>query len=258
MKNGLAVLRKAYSWFFLTGVVLVFLATALFLYLDHAAGQRNDPTRLRVVRAVASLENCLTCHGAVNNRPVVAESSSFSVAYHLEIYLPDVTTAEAEPADSLKTQLDTRLVTVGYQILDAPSIDSTATGALTHEFLRVYQQSQSATDSDTLLGALGRLEALEQLLHQLGHQLRSGWWTKADQPPSSIEQLLAHAAPPPSFSLIAGQPVRLDLAVTVSPHCDELTAVMPAEVVLACHRRGPPAGARVESVFTWFGEKIAV
>jgi len=258
MKNRLAVLRKAYSWFFVTGLLMVFLATAVFLYLDHAAGRRNDSPRLRVLEAVGSLENCLTCHSAVNTGPLVADSSAFSVAYHPEIHLPDVTTAEAEPADSLKAQLDAHLVTVGYQILDAPSIDSTTAEAVTHEFLRVYEQAQSATDSDTLLGALGRLEALAQFLHQLGQQPRSGWWTKADQPPIPNGQVLAQTAPPTSFSLIAGQPVRLDLDVVFSPQCDELTAVMPAEVVFACHRRGPPEGASVESVFTWFGEKIAV
>jgi len=254
MKIRLAVLRKAYSWAFVTGVLMVFLATALFLYLEHAASRRNDPARLRVLEAVASLENCLTCHSAVNSSPLAADSSAFSVAYHPEIHLPDVTVAEVEPTDSLKAQLDTRLVTVGYQILDAPPIDSTTTEAVTHEFLRVFEQSRSATDSNALLGALGRLEALERLLHQLGHQPRSGWWTQADQPPISNGQVLAQAAPLTSFSLIAGQPVRLDLAATFSPQCDELTAVMPAEVVFACHRRGPPAGARGVRIYLVWGE----
>jgi hypothetical protein len=257
MRTRLAVLRNAYSWAFAAGFLMVFLATALFLRLERTASRRNDQNRLRVLQAVASLENCLTCHSAADASPMSA-GGGFSVAYHPEIHLPDAAVAEAQPADPLKAQLDTHLATVGYQILSAPSMDDSTTEAVTQEFLRVYEQSRSAVDGDTLLGALKRLEALEQLLHQLEQQPQSVRWARADGSSIQGEQALAQAVPLTSFSLAFARPVTLDLAVTFSPPRDELTVVMPAEVVFACHRRGPPAGAGVESVDAWFGEKIAV
>jgi hypothetical protein len=258
MRTKLAAFKNTYSWTFAAGFLMVFLATALFLHLEHATSRRNNQNRVRVLQAVASLESCLTCHTTPGVNPTLAANGVFSVAYHPEIHLPEATTASTRAADSLKERVNTQLVNVGHQILSAPSPDSKTTEAAAQEFLRVYDQSRTEMDRDTLLGALKRLEALEQLLHQLEHQAQSGRWARADSSSIQNMQVMVQTAPSTSYSLAYAWPVTLDLARTFSPPRDELTVIMPAEVVLACHRRGPPAGASVESVFSWFGEKIAV
>jgi hypothetical protein len=258
MRTKLTVLRNAYSWTFAAGFLMVFLATALFLHLERAASRRDNADHVRVLQAVTSLENCLTCHVTSNVNPTLAANGVFSVTYHPEIHLPEASTSDTRAADSLKERVNTQLMNVGHQILSAPSTDGQTVEAVTQEFLRVYDQSRTEMDRDTLLGALERLEALEQLLHQLGHPAQSGRWARADSSSIQSMQVIGQTAPSTSYSLAYAGPVTLDLAVAFSPPCDELTVVMPAEVVLACHRRGPPTAARVESVFTWFGEKIAV
>jgi hypothetical protein len=258
MRTKLVAFKNPYSWTFAAGFVMVFLATALFLHLEHATSQRSDQNRLRVRQAVANLESCLTCHTTTGVNPRLAASGVFSVAYHPEIHLPEAATSGTRAADSLKERLNTQLVNVGHQILSAPATDSQTVEAAAQEFLRVYDQSRTEMDRDTLLGALKRLEALEQLLHQLEHQAQSGRWARADSSSIQSMQVMLQTAPSTSYSLAYVWPVTLDLARTVSPPRDELTVIMPAEVVLACHRRGPPAGASVGSVCSWFGEKIAV
>jgi hypothetical protein len=258
MRTKLAAFKTAYSWTFAAGFLMVFLATALFLHLEHATSRKNAYSRLRVLQAVTSLEGCLTCHTTTGVNPTLATHGVFTVAYHPEIHLPEATTTGPRAADSLKEQVNTQLVNIGHRILSAPSTDPKATAAVAQEFLRVYDQSLTEMDRDTLLGALKRLEALEQFLHQLEHQARSGRWARADSSSIPGMQVIVQTAPSTSYSLAYAWPVTLDLARTFSPPREELTVIMPAEVVLACHRRGPPTGASVESVSLWFGEKIAV
>lgn len=242
------MLKHGYGIALTTGFLLLLAAGLLLLAPHGSAASDTRDQRLRIQDALVDLGPCLTCHSETTH-----EASRDTLAVARTASERDAVLAETAP-DTLQDQLDARLVTLGYRLLDLPEAEASGAqaAALMDDYLYVYESTRS-TRADAgravLMAGFSLLDGLEQPLADLEAQAAPVRLAGSAPTAPRCDSLPARAAPP---SIPAAGPLRLALAsASAAPEglLETHVAFVQAVSVVLVHRRGPPShGAGVESV----------
>lgn len=213
---------------------------------NHASASRQ----LEVHQAVVNLRGqCLTCHSAQSEQSALGVSAPGFAAHERGGDLVAASAAVTPAAQPSQAELDTRLLELGTRILDAPQTSSAEYEIAVDAYLRVYEASRSETTPASVLESLRQLAEIQQLLVTVENQAQPHQWQKE---PHSLESPdLAAASSAPSSPVPSVAYVQTTILSVSGEH-----ATLPEHqvhgtwqaVTFALHRRGPPAGATLESV----------
>jgi cytochrome c553 len=238
------MVKQTYRWVLGIGILLVLVGVGVFVQVTSAHDTRLAQQDLRVAEAVSQLEGCATCHELTNQTSVVLPGLE-RVLSHTLIALP-----EAGPQVRTVTPVEARLADAGQRILALSASNHTPqVSAAANSFLHIYEQNRHA--SSPTADQLTALDSLEYWLQNLEHQAQTTRWNV-----HSSEQTQTAAA------WLTVVPVSSGFSAALSPRLTTLTVLVGRsavvqdgaayrrldEVILGVRRRGPPAGAYLDSV----------
>jgi ABC-type nickel/cobalt efflux system permease component RcnA len=236
--------KQTYRWVLGIGILLVLVGVGVFVQVKSAHDTRLAQQDLRVAEAVSQLEGCVTCHD-VTNQSSVALLSSERVVSHTPIALP-----EARPQVRAVTPVQARLIDAGQRILALSASDHTPqVSAAADSFLRIYEQSRTA--SSPTADQLTALDVLDYWLQNLEHRAQTTRWNVHASEQTQTAAAWMTAVPVSSGFTAALSPCLAALTVLVGRSAivqDDAAYRRLDAVVLGVHRRGPPAGAHLDSV----------
>jgi ABC-type nickel/cobalt efflux system permease component RcnA len=237
--------KQTYRWVLGIGILLVLVGVGVFVQVKSAHDTRLAQQDLRVAEAVSQLEGCATCHEVTNQSSVVLPSLE-RVVSHTLIALP-----EAKPQVREVTPVEARLVDAGQRILALSAWDHTPqVSAAADSFLRIYEQNRTA--SSPAADRLTALDVLDYWLQNLEHQAQTTRWNVHASEQTQTAAAWMTAVPVSSSGFTAAlSPCLAALMVLVGCSAvvrDNATYRRLDAVVLGVHRRGPPAGAHLDSV----------
>ncbi len=246
MCQKLPVRNKTYCWLFMAGLILVLAAASLWLATEPAAPHRSPAHLTPVVEAVTYLQNCTVCHlSPLQQAPMpagpvtLAQASMINVSPQvsrpLAIRTPD------EPAESVSD----RLIDIGQRLLDVSAEETPLVTQATGEFLMVVDVVTTGAGALAPQTTLQRIAYLESLLRDLEqHANATHHWREGNEAPAQPASLVG---------LVSGTSLLVVLVVThtITPtlvssgywHTVAPELFLPAPVVHAISRRGPPAVA---------------
>jgi hypothetical protein len=221
---------------------------AVFVRAEAARDDARMPQSLRVAEAVVQLNSCLTCHTATDNAPVWMHEDdvSLSSVEHTLLTFP-----ESRPREVVqRTSLETRLLDTGQRILALPESNTVQAEAVVSGFLHVYEQTRTGTSQTA--DQMSALDTLEYWLRNLEYQAQTDQWESVDNAPSQPNpaawQTVSSAAGYVVAAVSGQVGVLHDIAGFSCSLCDGEPGALLVGVVFGIHRRGPPAGAHVDSV----------
>jgi ABC-type nickel/cobalt efflux system permease component RcnA len=236
--------KQTYRWVLGIGILLVLVGVGVFVQVKSALDTRLAQQNLRVAEAVSQLEGCASCHEVTNQSSVVLPSLE-RVVSHTLIALP-----EAKPQVRGITPVEARLVDAGQRILALSASDHTPqVSATADSFLRIFEQSR--TTSSPAADQLTALDVLEYWIQNLEHQAQTTRWNVHASEQTQTAAAWMTAVPVSSGFTAALSPCLAALTVLVGCLAmvqDDAAYRRLDEVILGVHRRGPPAGAHLDSV----------
>jgi hypothetical protein len=236
------MLKRLHCCAFLIGASLLMLA--LVVGLRSAQHPARASQTVRVAQTVADLQGgCLTCH-----------TSQADTTLDLHHYPVDQPVQEPPVVAALQSTVDDQLADLGQRILALP--DNTARqDEVANAFLQAYDVTRNIT-AESL--AVWHIHSVERLLQDLINQASPYRMTRQDstrfQPDSTALNSGAPASPVYA-ALSQGVPIGESAAARWAIP-DTHQWVMPLEHVFAAHRRGPPAGLFLDSV--WHGRLLSM
>jgi hypothetical protein len=240
------MVKQTYRWVVGLGVLLVLIGVGVFVQVKSAHDTRLLHQDLLVGEAVNQLEGCATCH-EVTNRPSLALPDLERAVPHTFIVLP-----ESRPQSKGGTPVEARLADAGQRILALSAANPTLqVAAAASDFLRIYEQHR--TSSSPTVDQLTALDFLEYWLANLEHQAQTTRWnTHAAEQTQTALAAWVTTGPVTSGFTAALTLCLITLVILlgqVSLVQDHAASRRLDDVIFGLHRRGPPAGAHLDSVF---------
>ena len=229
--------KRPHCCAFVIGASLLLLALVVGIQsAQHPA--RADQT-VRVAQTVVSLHGgCLTCHTATATRLDLRHDQ------------PD---PESPAVAALQRSVDERLADLGQHILALPE-NTPRPNDVAVAFLQAYETTRTITVESQ---AVWHIHSVERLLQDVINQASPYQVRRQDSARFQPDSTALTSGPPISpahVALYQGVPVgEIAAARWAIPDTDQW--VMPLEHVFAAHRRGPPAGLFLDSV--WHGRLLS-
>jgi hypothetical protein len=239
------MVKQTYRWVLGIGILLVLVGVGVFVQVKSAHDSRLLRQDLRVAEAVNQLQSCTTCH-ELTNQSLAALPSPERVVSHALIALP-----ESRPQVRVVSPVEARLIDAGQRILALSASDHTPqVTAAADDFLRIYEQNLTA--SSPTADQLAALDYLEFRLQNLEHQAQTTRWNthSREQTQTAVAAWITSAPVSSGFTaVLSPYPTTLTVPVGRSTIVQDHAASRGLdEVILGVHRRGPPAGAHLDSV----------
>lgn len=239
--------------FLIVGALMLLLAVGLALNIDYDATQTQayQIQRADVAQAVSRLESgCLTCHELANANPSGARVyTPVELLDPRQNYQPMIASEQASIASPVRNQLHTHLIETGQRILNLPDVRDQRVGTVMEDYLHVFAQASTARSEQTTQWALWQLDEIETLLGLLENQALPYQLVRQENPLTQPNSAVLHTlTTAPKVAVVAHSVSMGDVVQIIVTRPESAPLAMPFEVVYATHRRGPPAGAYLDSV----------
>ncbi len=245
--------RSCRCVFLIIGALMLLLALALALNIDYDATPTAayEIQRADVAQAVSWLESgCLTCHELTNANPASARVYALDERFNpRQNYQPMIASEQASIAPPMRNQLHTHLIETGHRILNLPAMRDQRVGTVMEDYLHVYAQASTTPSEQTTQWALWQLDEIENLLGLLENQALPYQLVRPENSPTQPDSAVLHTlTTAPNVAVVAHTVSLGDVVPVIVTRPESASLAMPVEVAYATQRRGPPAGAYLDSV----------